>query len=586
MASSGVPKILIPNPYSLPPNYIYIQNPFFVILLLVMKLKKKLIIWPVSGVILIVAVIGFSQRNKGPVYTTVAVQHGDLTQVVEATGSVAAAQDLNLSFRSQGSIGQVLVKVGDQVKKGQTLAIIYDSALSSQVDRARAGVLSAQASLDKLLAGAKTEDIAVSQEKVDKAAIDLDKAKQDLANDLSDQQTATAVYLDTAKQALADAVFVAEYTLSVVYDGILDSDAESDFQTVNSDAYARAKLEYATAGQSVQAAKQSFQFLAAEAVTSEILAALYKMRLALDDCSALVSDSFQAVAGGQANGDFSQTVLDNLETSFNTRASALKTEKTSVQTSISNLSTGLQALASQVGQSQFAVRTAEQALSLAQADQASLTAAPESYEIQQAQAVVLQAQADLKAAESKFSDTVITAPLDGLITDLALKVGELAQPNQTVLKIIGQNDLQIDVDIPEADISQLAVDQPATITLDAFGLDKKFAGHVTFIEPSERIIQDVVYYRLTVLFDQEEADIKPGMTADVSILTAEKKNVLTLPLRAVIVDKTGSRSVRLLVNNKVEERVVTTGIRGEDGQVEILSGLSEGELVITGESGS
>jgi multidrug efflux pump subunit AcrA (membrane-fusion protein) len=124
----------------------------------------------------------------------------------------------------------------------------------------------------------------------------------------------------------------------------------------------------------------------------------------------------------------------------------------------------------------------------------------------------------------------------------------------------------------------------AEITLDAFGSERTFAGTVIFIEPSERVIQDVVYYRVTVAFDELDAAIKPGMTADVVIASAEVQDVLSVPLRSVVLNSDGSKHVRVLEGENAVARIVTTGLRGDDGAVEIRTGLSEGDIVITGET--
>jgi HlyD family secretion protein/macrolide-specific efflux system membrane fusion protein len=81
----------------------------------------------------------------------------------------------------------------------------------------------------------------------------------------------------------------------------------------------------------------------------------------------------------------------------------------------------------------------------------------------------------------------------------------------------------------------------------------------------------------------EVLEIKPGMTANTVIETAKKENVLKIPSRAVLMEKNASY-VRVLKNAKTaafEKRPVQTGLRNSDGEIEILSGLKEGEIVIT-----
>jgi multidrug efflux pump subunit AcrA (membrane-fusion protein) len=120
----------------------------------------------------------------------------------------------------------------------------------------------------------------------------------------------------------------------------------------------------------------------------------------------------------------------------------------------------------------------------------------------------------------------------------------------------------------------------AAITLDAFGDDVPFAGKVVEIEPGSTEIQDVVYYKITVSLDDTTKPIKPGMTANVAIETAKKDNILSVPLRVVRTRDDGSKYIRLLVDGEERETTVTLGIRGNEGKVEIVSGISEGDLAI------
>lgn len=109
-------------------------------------------------------------------------------------------------------------------------------------------------------------------------------------------------------------------------------------------------------------------------------------------------------------------------------------------------------------------------------------------------------------------------------------------------------------------------------------------GMVVDVEPAETEISGVVYYKTTVQLDLEEENaegVRPGMTANVKIVSNTKPGVLVLPRRAVL--RNGREYVRVLTNEKgaYEERDVTTGLQGDDGLIEIISGLKEGEEVVT-----
>jgi len=150
---------------------------------------------------------------------------------------------------------------------------------------------------------------------------------------------------------------------------------------------------------------------------------------------------------------------------------------------------------------------------------------------------------------------------------------------------LGENNFEIEVDISEADIAKIRKDNPAEITLDAFGDEVKFPGQVYSIEPAETIIQDVIYYKVKVELSEKDevkmAGIKSGMTANVIITTSFRDNVLIMPSRAVVEKNGGNKYVRVLVGKKVIEAPVEVGLRGDEGLVEVLSGVKEGDEVIT-----
>jgi len=159
------------------------------------------------------------------------------------------------------------------------------------------------------------------------------------------------------------------------------------------------------------------------------------------------------------------------------------------------------------------------------------------------------------------------------------KQGEQTSLSLPVIRMVGLLNYEIEADVPESDIAKVETNQNVEITLDAFGEDQIFEGKVTFVEPAETVIQDVVYYKVRVEFDKYDERIKPGMTANLIIETNHKDDVLLVPLRAVKASN-GRRFVEVLDSMGVsQEKDVKLGLRGDNGY-EILSGLQEGEEVI------
>jgi multidrug efflux pump subunit AcrA (membrane-fusion protein) len=169
---------------------------------------------------------------------------------------------------------------------------------------------------------------------------------------------------------------------------------------------------------------------------------------------------------------------------------------------------------------------------------------------------------------------------------MEFEIGEQVNANQPALSLLTEGNLEVEVDISESDINKINVNDKVEITFDSLGEDKKFVGQVGFIEPAETVIQDVIYYKVEIyladIASEYQTLIKPGMTTNIVITTAEKENVLIAPNRAII-DKNGSgKFLRLLVNEKLMEIPVSVGLKGDNGLVEIISDqVKAGDLAIT-----
>ena len=216
---------------------------------------------------------------------------------------------------------------------------------------------------------------------------------------------------------------------------------------------------------------------------------------------------------------------------------------------------------------------------------------------------VRQAQAAVETAGAQLAKSVLYTPISGTVAKIDVEEGKNVVAGSTLIgsstsfaTIVQEGDFKIDVDVPESDITKIKIGQSATVTFDALSSDEVFTARVTEIEPTSTVIQDVVYYGVKLKLDSIDERFKDGMSVDVDIDTAEKPDVLMIPQRAV---KNGDRvkspdgghaaggkKVQILLDNgEVENVEVQTGLRGDDGMIEITSGLSEGQKVVTFVSG-
>lgn len=149
---------------------------------------------------------------------------------------------------------------------------------------------------------------------------------------------------------------------------------------------------------------------------------------------------------------------------------------------------------------------------------------------------VNQAEALLQEARINLAYTDITSPVDGVVVSRNVDVGQtVAASFQTpTLFLIAQDltKMQVDTNVSESDIGEVRHGQPASFTVDAYP-GKEFHGTVVQVRNAPINVQNVVTYDVVVAVDNPELALKPGMTATVSVTTAQRDNVLRVPLRAL-----------------------------------------------------
>ena len=195
-----------------------------------------------------------------------------------------------------------------------------------------------------------------------------------------------------------------------------------------------------------------------------------------------------------------------------------------------------------------------------------------------ADATVEQAKAAVDAARANLANAYLVAPISGVITKQDAKVGELATAGAPLVSILSNAGFEVDADISETDIGKVSVSDTATMTIDAFP-NETFAGKVFYIAPAETNTEGVVSYEIKISFDTPDPRLKSGLTANIDIATDHKEDVLLLPQYAILQNDEGT-FVQVVEGGTLVTRPVTLGIQDQEGNVEVLSGVTEGERVI------
>lgn len=278
-----------------------------------------------------------------------------------------------------------------------------------------------------------------------------------------------------------------------------------------------------------------------------------------------------ALISYDTNVSFSESSLETAEINL---ANAIKTAENNLLDVQIN---GEQSLTS----AQNTVKTTEQAWKVAESQLLNISTGARSEDIRLAQLEIDGINASLDLINDRIKDSVITSPIQGKVIQFNYEIDEQIMAHSSVASVLNESLLKIEVYISEVDIAKISIGNIVDITLDAFGDEKVFKGSVKSIDPAETVLQDVVYYQVDIEFsDKNNLNIKSGMTANISINTGQKNDVLIIPNRAII-NIQGKKIVRILKGEIMEEIEIQIGMSGDNGSVEVLKGLKAGDSVIT-----
>ncbi len=445
-------------------------------------IKKKIIIIIVIAIATlgILGAIIFTNKKESS-YEFATVQRGNVVEEVSAAGTVKSAEDINLRFETNGTIERIYVTEGSKVKQGSSLVKLNTGKLYSQFLQAQAGYNEAKAQLDKLLAGATTEEVQVAEQVVENAKIVLDDVKAKADNDLSEKYDDALVHLSNVSSKINIALANLE---------IFEPKYFSDTSQVSSTFTGKENIAR-TAFFGTNGAKTIVSDTISNPTHENIDNALVAIRSAINKTKDVVDYTREAMSGPTLREDVTSTDQASVDT-----------DVTNMNTALTNISTAQQDISSQKVTNQTNINSAENTLKKAEDDLAETKAVPRDVDIAVYKADIDKTKASMVELQQKLDDAVLKAPIDAVITKVNVKIGEMVTSGgNSVISLISLNKFQIEVDIPEADIGKVNLNNPSEITLDAFP-EEVWKGKVVEIEPAETIIEGVIYYRVTVVFDK------------------------------------------------------------------------------------
>jgi HlyD family secretion protein len=603
-------------------------------------LKKKRTYIVLVLILLAAGYVWYLKAKSGQVaYETITVSKSDLVQTVEVTGEIKPAARVELSFKNSGKIAKINVGVGDDVEQGDVLAELEDFDVTFAARSAAASLSIAQANLNQRLAGETTQSIRVAETQVEQAQAALDKSLQDLESikqTTADSVRSAEIALANAQDSLRNSDAVVTQTNQNAYDtartyllnalgplqtGLTDGDqiigvdnsaANASFSSflgvLDAGSVERAKNSYKVAKSAKIEAERLVRALTTDSTKDDIQTAADELLVAIRLIQDYLTDVQKVLAATIPSTSFTTADLTAKKTVIDADRINVSNQKTTVENAVQAIANTSLTKTQTIQQLENAVKSAQVGLDTARTNaevqvktaetniaiqRASLDAAratfdlrksgPRSVDVSPLSAAVEQARVAYDKAQKDLENIQILAPVNGTISEVLPDVGEQIMANTIAVKMVGTEMYDIEAKVPESDIVKVAVGQKAVITLDAYGDDVEFEGSVIAKDPAETKVQDAVYYKIRVQIKPDGREVKPGMTANVTITTAEAKGVVWAPSRSIKTSNGSTRQVRILVEGEPQERIVETGLRGDEGRIEIKSGLKEGDIVVLGE---
>ncbi|HVU80127.1 MAG TPA: efflux RND transporter periplasmic adaptor subunit [Candidatus Paceibacterota bacterium] len=462
-------------------------------------------------------------------YVLGTAERGTIVASVSGSGQVTASTESTISGASSGKLIAVNVQAGQAVQAGQLLA---------QVDPTDAlyDLQTAQLSYDKLVT-VDPDDLQAAKDDVTDAYANargsLAKASTDMNSVLDGINTLFSGYLSTSNTAVS-------------------SSAREYISIAQKSSYAAKELL-----KGYDAALRGISTVSSQADIEAALAQAYETALSVSQAAKYAQDAVVYVRdhnnnATQAQSDSAYASVTGYVSSSNSVVSSVSSAKAS------------------------AVKT-RQAL-------ADLTNGPDTLDLRSE-------QLSLQQKKDALADTYIRAPFGGIISKVSAMVGDTVGSGTSLMTLIS-NEQTVTLSLNEVDAAKVKVGDKATITFDAIdGLT--LTGRVAELDAAGTVSQGVVSYSLKIAFDAQDERVKAGMTANASIQTDTRAAALVVPSSAVktqngqsyvlafspeLSDAGGASGIA--TEQAPVQIAVTTGI-SDDTNIEILSGLTEGQQIIT-----
>ncbi len=198
------------------------------------------------------------------------------------------------------------------------------------------------------------------------------------------------------------------------------------------------------------------------------------------------------------------------------------------------------------------------------------------YALKSAELDLSQAKLALETAGNDLQNTTITSPFNGIILTSELLPGDMVTKGTPIITVADLSKIKLTAEIDELDIGKIKEGQKVSITSDSLG-DKILTSKVYSISPAAEVVNNISIFKVSSIIDNDEGILKPGMSADISILIKSDRGLI-VPSKAVSRVRTRSY-IKVLKDGKITTKKIKTG--ADNGiNVVVLDGLEDGDVVV------
>lgn len=539
----------------------------------------------VTGISLIIIIIGgyFGYqgltRDNNPVqYVTAIAAKGTLVLSISGSGQVSVSDQVDIKPKASGEVIAVYVKQGQEIRNG-TLIIQIDSRDAQRAVRdAETNLETAELELEKLLEPIDELDLLQAENDLIQAKESKQKAEDDIKKAYEDGFSAvSSIFLDlpTVMAGLHDMLFNDDFNsyqwnIDWYTDSIKDYSPQAmQYKEDTSNAYSAARTKY---NQNFQSYKDVSRYS-----DDEIIEAL------INETCETAKDIADAVKSANNLIDFYEDQKTRYAAGFRVPALVTTHQNTldSFTSIVNNSISSLLSIQRSIKDSRETVVNAERSIEEKELMLAKAKDGPDELDIRAKEIAIQQKQDALLTARQNLADYFVRAPFNSIVAEVDARKGDSVSSGTTLVTLISKQKIA-EITLNEVDVAQAEIGQLTTLTFDAVE-DVTLTGKVIEIDTLGAVTQGVVTYNIKIAYDTQDERIKPGMTANASIIIERKDNVVLVPNAAVQLQG-GQTFVEIMRDGLAQRASIEAGLSNEIS-TEIVSGLLEGVQVITARLG-